>query len=96
MPVCLPDYFNMSIPACPSVATKSLHTFICPVMLCQSDKQILRDQPYSTSVDVYSFAIVMWEIAERKIPYEVRVRYYLVSVFLLSLPACQLPFLVFT
>ena len=31
--------------------------------------EILKEQPYDLKVDVYSFAIVLWEIATRQVPF---------------------------
>mmetsp|Transcript_27070 Transcript_27070/g.26705 ORF Transcript_27070/g.26705 Transcript_27070/m.26705 type:complete len:241 (+) Transcript_27070:845-1567(+) len=31
--------------------------------------EVINNQPYALSADVYSFAIVMWEVAAREIPY---------------------------
>jgi len=32
--------------------------------------ELLRGTPYTEKVDVYSFAIILWELLERKFPYE--------------------------
>eukprot|EP00055_Hartaetosiga_balthica_P016209 m.101006 g.101006 ORF g.101006 m.101006 type:complete len:1306 (-) comp9054_c0_seq8:766-4683(-) len=32
--------------------------------------EVLQNRPYSLSVDVYSFGIVLWEVLTRKLPYE--------------------------
>ena len=38
--------------------------------MCSTDHQLLREEPASQKCDVYSYAIVLWELATFQVPFE--------------------------